>query len=66
MDMGHKLRRLRNSIIRTMEPTRTKEKRQAQEHMEKSSGAGDEGGTSQIKHNGDNSSRPRATKATGW
>jgi len=37
-----------------MESTRTKEKRQAQEHMEKRSGAGDEEGT-----NGDDGSRPR-------
>jgi len=29
-----------------MEPIRTKEKRQIQEHMKKWSGAGDEGGTS--------------------
>jgi len=46
-----------------MEPTRTKKKRQAQEHM---SGAGDEGGTSHMGHNGDNSSRPRAMEATRW
>jgi len=38
----------------SIEPTRTKEKRQAQEYMEKRSGAGDEGGTSHMGHNGDN------------
>jgi len=42
-----------------MESTRTKEKRQAQEHMEKRSGAGDEEGTSHMGHNGDDGSRPR-------
>jgi len=47
-----------------MEPTRIKEKRQAQEHMEKRNG--DEKGTSHIKHNGDNSSRPCAMEATRW
>jgi len=49
-----------------MEPTRTKENRQAQERMEKWSGAGDEGGTSHMGHNGDNSLRPRAMEATRW
>jgi len=47
-----------------MEFTRTKEKRQAQEHTEKRSGAGDEGRTSHMGHNGDNSSKPRAIEAT--
>jgi len=41
---------------RPVESTRTKEKRQAQENMEKGSGAGDEGGTSHMGRNGDNSS----------
>jgi len=48
-----------------MEPTRTK-KSQAQERMEKRSGAGDEGGTSHMGHNGDNSLRLHAMEATRW
>jgi len=51
---------------RPMETTRTKKKSQAQEHMEKRSGAGDEGGTSHMGHNGDNSSRSRAMEAARW
>jgi len=39
-----------------VEPTRTKEKRQAQEHVEKRSGAAAEGGTSHMGHSEDNSS----------
>jgi len=35
-----------------VEPTRTKEKRQVQEHVKKRSGAGDEGGTSHMGHIG--------------
>jgi len=42
------------------------EKRQIQEHMEKRSGAGDEGGTSHMGHNGGNSSRSRAMESTRW
>ena len=48
-----------------VESTRTK-KRQAQKHMEKRSGAGDEGGTSDMGHNGDNSSRACTMEATRW
>jgi len=48
-----------------MESTRTKEKRQVQEHMEKS-GAGDKRGTHHMGRNRDNSSRPRTTEATRW
>ena len=47
-----------------METTRTKEKRHSPEHMEKRSEAGDEGGTSHMGHNGDNSSRPRTMETT--
>ena len=36
-----------------MEPTRIKEKRHVQEHMEKSSGAGNGGGTSHMEHDGE-------------
>jgi len=49
-----------------MEFTRTKEKRQAQEHMEKRSGAGSEGGTSDMGHNGDNSARLCTMEANRW
>jgi len=49
-----------------VEPARTKEKRQAQEHMEKGSGAGDEGGTSHMGHSGDSSSRPHTVETTRW
>jgi len=47
-----------------MQPTSIKEKRQVQEHMEKRSGAGDEGGTSHMGHSGDNSLRPCTMEAT--
>ena len=38
-----------------MEATMTMEKRQAQQHMEKRSEAGDKGGTSHMGHSGNNS-----------
>ena len=47
MDMDKETHQQYHKNSPPVEPTRTKEKRQVQEHMEKS-GAGDEGGTSHM------------------